>query len=117
MDKQVKYATSIVRDMEESIAFYENVLGFTIDSRFAPAPGTMITLMKGKGEAMIELIKSDLYEVGFYSVGMEVEDLAATIAELRAKGASVTDPAPTLVGKLAFTEDPNGVRICLIQHD
>lgn len=118
MSIKVKYATMIVKDMDESIKFYSEVMGFEIDSQYNPLPGIDITLMKGKGDAMIELIKDTIHEVGFYSVGMDVEDLNATVKELKSKGAKITmEPVPTMVGSLAFLEDPNGVRIALIQHD
>ncbi len=118
MDLAVKYATIIVKDMDESIKFYTETMGFAIDSQYHPQPGTTITLMKGKGEAMIELIQSAAYDVGFYSVGMEVENLLTAIAELKSKGAKmISEPLPTLVGSLAFLQDPNGVTIALIQHD
>jgi lactoylglutathione lyase len=74
--------------------------------------------MKSSGEAMVELIEDTVHDVGFYSVGMDVEDLNKIVEELKAKGAKITiEPVPTLVGSLAFLEDPNGVRIALIQHD
>ncbi|MDQ7092176.1 VOC family protein [Desulfosporosinus sp. PR] len=118
MDLKVKYATIIVRDMDVSIKFYREVMGFEIDSQYNPQPGIVITLMKGKGEAMLELIKDTIHESGFYSVGMEVEDLDAALQELKAKGAKITmGPVPITVGSLAFLEDPNGVRIALIQHN
>jgi lactoylglutathione lyase len=114
---RVKYATVIVESMEQSVAFYTDVMGFAVDSRFEPAPGVVITLMKSEGEAMVELIESAQYTSGLYSVGMDVDDLAATVLDLKAKGATITmDPVPTLVGSLAFLEDPNGVRIALIEH-
>lgn len=117
MDVKVKYATIIVKDMEESVSFYKEVMGFEIDSTYTPQPDTMIILMKSKGEAMVELIKNAKYETGFYSVGMDVKDLDATITELKASGGKITlGPLPTLVGRLAFTEDPNGVRLALIEH-
>lgn len=40
---KVKYATIIVRSMDE------------VDSQHRPRPGIVITLMKGAGEAMVEL--------------------------------------------------------------
>ena len=52
---KVKYATIIVRSMDESIAFYSDVMGFAVDSQYRPRPGIVITLMKGAGEAMVEL--------------------------------------------------------------
>jgi lactoylglutathione lyase len=48
---------------------------------------------------------------------MEVEDVSATVEALKAKDARITmEPVPTLVGSMAFMEDPNGVKIALIQH-
>ena len=118
MDIKVKYATIIVNDMDESIKFYSDVMGFKIDSQYNPQPGIMITLMKSNGDAMVELIKDTIHETGFYSVGMDVKNLNTTLKELESKGAKITmGPVPTLVGSLAFLEDPNGVRIALIQHD
>ncbi len=118
MDIKVKYATMIVQDMDESIKFYTEIMGFEVDSQYNPLPGIMITLMKGNGDAMVELIKDTVHEVGFYSVGMDVKDLDATVKELKSKGAKITmEPVPTLVGSLAFLEDPNGVRIALIEHN
>jgi len=66
---------------------------------------------------MVELIKKPNDEVGLYSVGMEVEDLNTTVKELKSKGAKIImEPAPITVGSLVFCEDPNGVKIALIQH-
>lgn len=118
MDIKVKYATIIVKDMEASIRFYKDVMGFEVDSDYHPQPGIVITLMKGKGEAMIELIKDTVHEAGFYSVGMDVQNLNTTLEELKSHGVKIAmGPLPTLVGSLAFIEDPNGVRIALIEHN
>jgi len=115
---KVKYATIIVENMEQSIRFYTEVMGFEVDSQFNPAPGVIINLLKGEGDAMIELIKNKENEIGLYSVGMEVKDLDATVKELKAKGANITlGPVPIIDGSLAFVEDPNGARIALIQHN
>ena len=114
---KVRYATIIVADMDESVRFYREVMGFEVDRQFKPVPGVVITLMKGQGDAMVELIKNAEDSVGLHSVGMEVEDVGATVEQLKAKGATITmEPVPTLVGSLAFMEDPNGVKIALIQH-
>ena len=114
---KVKYATIIVEDMDESIKFYTEVMGFEIDSQHNPRPGIAITLLKGEGDAMIELIKNTENETGLYSVGMDVEDIHTTVEELKSKGAKIIrEPVPITVGMLAWLEDPNGVRIGLIQH-
>lgn len=114
---KIKYATIIVKDMNESLRFYTEAMGFEVDSQHNPRPGIAITLLKGEGDAMIELIKNTENEVGLYSVGMDVEDMNATVEELKSKGANITmEPVPITVGTLAFLEDPNGVKIALIQH-
>lgn len=114
---KIRYATIIVRDMDESIRFYTETLGFRIAGHHEPAPGLVITLMRSAGDTMVELIQNPFDEVGLYSVGMDVVDLNATVQELKAKGAKITmEPVPITVGSLAFCQDPNGVRIALIQH-
>ena len=66
---------------------------------------------------MIELIKNPVDQSGLFSIGMDIEDLDTTLKELKEKGAKVTmGHIPITVGTLAFIEDPNGVRIALIQH-
>lgn len=118
MDIKVQYSTMIVNDMEESVAFYRDNLGFSIDSRYELGPGARITLMQGKGCAMLELIENKEYEIGLYSVGMDVDNLTATLQQLAAKGiAPSLGPLKTTVGSMAFISDPNGVRLCLIEHD
>jgi lactoylglutathione lyase len=114
---KIKYATIIVEDMDESIKFYTEAMGFEIDSQYDLGPAGTITLLRADGEAMVEIIKNPAYEPGLYSIGMDVEDLNATIEELKSKGAKVTmEPVRIAVGLLAFIEDPNGARIALIQH-
>ncbi|KAF5079949.1 VOC family protein [Methanobacterium aggregans] len=114
---KIKYTTLIVDDMDESVKFYTEVMGFEIDSQYNLGPAGTITLLKGDGDAMIELIKNPLDETGLFSVGMDVEDINTTVKELKSKGAKITmEPTPITVGTLAFLEDPNGIRIALIQH-
>jgi lactoylglutathione lyase len=114
---KIKYTTLIVNDMEESIKFYTEVMGFEIDSQYDLGPAGNITLLKGEGETMVEIIKNPMDEAGLYSIGMDVEDLDTTVKELKSKGAKVTmEPMEITVGNLAFIEDPNGVRIALIEH-
>lgn len=118
MNLQVKYSTIIVKDMEESIRFYQEVLGFVVDSQYRPTPEITITLMRPpKGETMVELIQSNAFDVGFYSIGMEVEDMEEAMETLKNRGAKIlAEPAPTLVGSCAFIQDVNGVTIAIIHH-
>lgn len=118
MKIKVDYSTMIVKNMEESVTFYSDVLGFHVDSRYELGPAGRITLMQGEGGAMVELIENSAHDVGLYSVGMDVDNLNDALEQIRSKGAKVTmEPIATKVGRMAFIEDPNGVRIALIQHD
>ena len=54
---------------------------------------------------------------GMYSIGTDVDDLDAAIARLKEAGYQTTGPVvPTTVGRMTFVQDPNGIRICLIEH-
>lgn len=58
-----------------------------------------------------------MFEGGFYSIGTDVDDLDQTLADLKAKGCEpITPIIPTSVGRQTFILDPNGVRLCLIEH-
>ena len=69
------YNTMIVNDMEESVAFYKDICGFEIDSVYDLPNGAQITLLKSGEHTFVELIKDDVHEVGYYSIGMDVEDI------------------------------------------
>jgi lactoylglutathione lyase len=117
---KVKYATIAVSDMDESIKFYSEVLGFEIDGQINPYPGFKITFLRNDGDAMIELIENveEPEKKGIFMVGMEVKDMDTTVKELLSRGAKFTR-GPIDVGdggKIAFLKDPNGVEIELIQH-
>ena len=113
---KIRYATMIVDDMEESVKFYTETLDFTLDEVF-DVPGGKITLLDGDGFAGIELIESDNYETGLYSIGMDVEDINEEIRKLEEKGANIAlKPMKTQVGYMARVEDPNGINIVLVQH-
>ena len=117
MDIKIHYNTIVVKDMKESVRFYSEILGFDVEKEFDLGPDTAITLMKGQGDVMIELAKDAVHDVGFYSIGMDVDDIDKAIEEITNKGGKITmGPMEITVGKLAFTEDPNGTRIALIEH-
>jgi lactoylglutathione lyase len=117
---KVKYATIAVSDMEESIKFYTDVMGFKVDHTLNPYPGFNITFLVDEGDAMVELVenKNEPQNPRIFLIGMEVDDMDKTAAELIERGVEFTR-GPLEVGdgaKLAFLKDPNGVEIELIQH-
>lgn len=117
MKIKVQYSTMIVKNLAESVAFYRDVLGFREGYHVDLPGGAGITIMESDGGASVELIENPHFDVGLYSVGTDVDDLDVAIAELNEKGYDVTGPAVTTsVGRMTFVLDPNGVRICLIEH-
>ncbi len=113
---KVQYSTLIVRSLAESVTFYRDVLGFKEGYHVDLPNGAAITIMNSEG-ASVELIEGKQFETGFYSIGTDVDDLDKTLEELKEHGCNAITPIiPTTVGRQAFILDPNGVRICLIEH-
>lgn len=119
MKIKVQYTTLIVDDLEESVAFYRDAMGFTPGYHVDLGPNGQITLMKSPDDgAFVELIESKQYETGMYSIGTDVDDLDEVLAHMAECGVPVElGPLETTVGRQAFVKDPNGVRICLIEHN
>ena len=125
MNIKVKYMTMSVRDLEESVAFYRDVMGFREVQRVTFPEGFRDHAGHAKGIvlmesdlATVELIENDGMPIGLYSMGTDVDNLEEVIAHLAEHGVELTTPViETSVGHMAFTKDPNGVNICLIEHD
>ncbi len=119
MKIKVQYTTLIVNNLEESVAFYRDALGFKEGYHVELGPMGRITLMKSADDgAYVELIESDCYDKGFYSIGTDVDDLDAALEHLTQQGVEIVrGPSESTVGKMAFVKDPNGINICLIEHN
>ena len=116
MKISVMYSTMIVKNLDESVAFYRDVLGFA-EGYHVDLPVGAITIMESPDGACVELIESPMFDVGLYSIGTDVEDLDETLAILKERGCEpITPIVPTSVGRQTFIQDPNGVRVCLIEH-
>ncbi|RLG30589.1 VOC family protein [Methanosarcinales archaeon] len=121
---KVSYAAITVKDLEESVKFYTEILGLKEVRRFSPHERMTIAFLKGEGNGMIELIEGmDKSEWKIDSgqalllVGLEVSDMDATVQALWGKGIDFTRGPIEVQGgtKIAFLKDPNGVGIELIQ--
>ncbi len=116
MKISVMYSTMIVKNLKESVCFYRDVLGFE-EGYHVDLPFGGITIMNSPDGASVELIKAPQFEIGLYSVGTDVDNLDETIAVLKQHGYDILgEIAATTVGRQAFVQDPNGVKICLIEH-
>lgn len=114
MNYHFKLATVIVDDIEKSINFYRDVLGFKQVRKFYQEQGGLC-LMESPDGGSIELIDSKNFPVGFWSLGMMVDDFDAAIEDLKAKGMKfIWEPQELPLGKLAALEDPNGVKIVIL---
>lgn len=117
MHIKAKYTTLIVEDLEESVAFYRDVLGFREGYQVNTGAGGRITVMDSD-LASVERIENKVFPTGMYSIGTDVDDLQEVITHLKARGVELESPVlETSVGHMVFVKDPNGVRICLIEHD
>ena len=90
-----------IKDVERSIKFYEEVLGFTMIRRFTSLEGNLMAFMKS-GNLIIELIQHvqwmDRKDGLFDHIAMEVADMEAVSEALAAKG--IVFEAPIYFDKL-----------------
>ena len=113
-----------VSDMEQTIAFYRDVLGLKVIERKTSPRGSHLAFLKvPNSDELIELtsfppsgpvkVQEDLVHLAF-----QVESLDATIASLTAKGVKITDgPTQTASGsRFLFIDAPDGYEIELIER-
>ncbi|MDI9493533.1 MAG: VOC family protein [Bacillota bacterium] len=114
------WCTINVKDMEESIRFYEEVVGLKVVNRFSAGPTEIAFL--GEGETKVELIHdgSDKWQgnkTGI-SLGFEAESLDGMMELVKEKGIEITggpfQPGPDF--RFFFIKDPNGVTIQFGEH-
>lgn len=79
---KIKYVTIIVDDMDKSAEFYTKVLGFEVEEVF-DLPGGKIVLLGNENETGFELIQNSTFKTGFYSVGLDVEDIHEELENFR----------------------------------
>ncbi|ANY84704.1 hypothetical protein BB934_41875 (plasmid) [Microvirga ossetica] len=114
----------VVRDLEKSLAFYQDLLGAKIVYKgFIPPTRTDVVYLLISG-GMIELLYRPEPPAGetfgITHVAFMSDDLDADYERLTGlgyKGLVAPKVAGSGVGRLAFLSDPNGARIELIQRD
>lgn len=115
------WSTLTVQNMEESLRFYEDIVGLRVSRRFAAGPGTEIAFL-GDGETQIELICHGTgagINVGpDISWGFEVDSVEAMMETVREKGIAVLagPVSPNPHTTFFFIQDPNGMKIQFVEH-
>lgn len=126
MIARVDHIEVYARDIDETLGFYVDVLGFTLWRRTHSVrdDGSTLDLACVRlGDMMAEIIQAppgvvdqpvDQTRVGMRMFALQVDDMAKTIKELERKGVEVFQaPRETAVfeGLRAEIKDPNGMRI------
>lgn len=125
MKAKLLYTGIRVKDMEESVKFYVNILGMKEvgRSKVPAAKGEVVGLVSGDGGHELEL---NYYEKGSkfaskYSVGegldhlaFKVEDLDEALREAEDAGHPKVLEVKTKTSRWAYIKDPNGIYIELV---
>jgi len=124
-----------VADLERSLSFYRDALGFEVIDRYtlddaglsaaigAEATGRFAQL--DGGNARVELVEYDagdpvpetaVYDTGAAHLGIEVEDVDAAYEALPGDVETVSEPQTTGSGtRLCFLRDPDGALVELLE--
>ena len=86
------WSTLSVKNMEESLEFYTEIVGLNLNKRFKAGPGTEIAFL-GDGETKVELIcqqdKNDVQVGSDISWGFEVTSVDEMIDFVKDKGVEI----------------------------
>jgi catechol 2,3-dioxygenase-like lactoylglutathione lyase family enzyme len=102
----VHHVSINVKDVDEALAFYVDRLGLTPreDRPDFGFPGAWLDA----GNQQVHLIQGDAPANVGQHFAVQVADIDAAIAELRAEGVEVTDAFAVGTGRQAFLSDPAG---------
>ncbi len=118
------WCTITVNNMEESLKFYQEVVGLSLNRSFKAGPEIEISFLgeEGKEGAEVELIYDPKQKspgnIEGISLGFEVESVDEMIKFITDKGLEVENgpfqPNPHV--KFFFVKDPNGISIQFVEN-
>ncbi len=133
MPERIDHVAIIVRDIEQALIFYRDILGL-VPSEIKEVPSEQVRIaflpMGGSGGSEIELIEptnpdSSLSRFlekrgeGLHHICLEVRDIEAALRDMQAKGAAVLDKEPRVAaeGRAIFLhpKGTNGVLLELLE--
>lgn len=114
------HVTYSVKNLDESMEFYQEVIGLSLNSRFAAGDNIEIAFL-GSGGTEVELIcnksKEGIDNGRDISLGFEVESLEETIEFLSQKGIASGDIVSFgPKARCIFISDPDGMRVQLMEY-
>jgi glyoxylase I family protein len=124
MFKRIDHVEIIPSDLERSIKFYTDVLGFRLKERFkVEVPPLEEVAFLQLGDTMLEFLKvknptpaSEQWQVGYKTMALEVKNMDEAIVYLASKGIKPTwGPVDLGKSKRAEFKDPDGLSIELRQ--
>ena len=112
------WTTIYVKNLEESIAFYTELLGLQVQKRFPAGPHVEIAFM-GNGthdETLVELLEdrtsSKVHFSEFISIGFAVDSVQEMLQTVKSKGIPIhSGPIETPSSTFFCVKDPNGLSI------
>lgn len=114
---RIPHVTINVKNLEESIKFYEEVVGITVQGDLRPFGSPIVFLADDKEATKVELILNpeESYEGKGISVGFtseNVDEEYKRLGDLGYKLSPIISPNPST--KFFFLKDPNGLKIQII---
>jgi methylmalonyl-CoA/ethylmalonyl-CoA epimerase len=130
--KRIDHIAIVVENLESALGIYRDALGMQLDHvETIPEQDVKIGFLPS-GETEIELLEPinpgsgigrylEKRGEGLHHICLEVDDIEATLADLKAQGARLIDDTPKrgAHGKIAFIhpKGANGVLIELLERD
>ncbi len=128
MFKRIDHIEIVPTDLDKTIKFYTEVLGFKLQTRrkaeaarsplqetaFVELNGILVEMFSAKGPSPAS---REQWQVGYRRMALEVDDLDKLAENLKAKGIEVTvRPGPDVTTKMGEIKDPDGLSIQLIER-
>ncbi|TLS49246.1 VOC family protein [Paenibacillus antri] len=114
----------MVKNMDESIRFYTEIIGMNLDRRVALNDEVELAFLTFPGQESVEVELVGRFDGKLSADGIvnhlafTVDDIEAEIARLQAAGVSMIDTAPRVILngiQIAFFYGPNGEKLELFQ--
>ena len=112
---EIAFTGYSVTNLKRAREFYEGALGLKVSHFFGDENQAWIEYDIGAGTLSISNGAPDWKpNAGGGAAGLEVEDFALAVAELKAKGSAfLLEPIETPVCHMAVVSDPDGNSICI----